>query len=301
MDLNEYQRLANMTDQRPARGEYDREEVLVFPLMGLASEVGSLVTQYKKRVRDGDAHALFTDRVTEELGDVLWYVANLAGKLGLELENVAALNLRRITERWPAEGASVPATLLDDDYPPEEQLPRHASVRFEEVNVNGRMKLRISSEGTQLGDDLTDMNYDDDGYRFHDSFHLAYAAMLGWSPVARSFFKTKRYSDPRVREIEDGGRAVVIEEAISALVFDYARKQRYLDGVGHLDFELLRSVLGFVSHLEVRTRTVDEWEKAILRSYEIWRQLRDHGGGTVHLNLPKRTIDFEPPPEPRQR
>jgi hypothetical protein len=46
--------------------------------------------------------------------------------------------------------------------------------------------------------------------------------------------------------------------------------------------------------LEVRTRTIDEWEKAILRSYEIWRQLRDHRGGTVHMSLTERTIEFEP-------
>lgn len=295
MELNEYQRLANQTDQRPVGADGDEDSVLVFPLMGLASEVGSLITQYKKRVRDGDAHALFTDRVAEELGDVLWYLANLAAKLDLGLEDVAALNLKRITERWPVEGAAVPAKLLDADYPPEEQLPRKATVHFEEVEIDDRMKLRLSSEGTKLGDDLTDMNYDDDGYRFHDAFHLTYAAMLGWSPVARSFFKAKRDSDQRVREIEDGGRAVVIEEAISALVFEYARQARFLKGVPHLDFELLRSVSGFVSHLEVRTRTVDEWEKAILRSYVIWRQLRDHQGGTVHLNLLDRTIDFEPP------
>lgn len=295
MELNEYQRVANLTDQRPVGRDDDGDAVLVFPLMGLASEVGSLVTQYKKRVRDGDAHALFSDRVAEELGDVLWYVANLAAKLNLDLEDVAALNLKRITERWPIEGANVPAKLLDDDYPSDEQLPRQTSVRFEEIEVDGRMKLRLSSEGTKLGDDLTDMNYDDDGYRFHDAFHLAYAAMLGWSPVARSLFRVKRASDPRVREIEDGGRAVVIEEAISALVFSYARQARFLEGVPHLDFELLRNVLGFVSHLEVRTRTVDEWEKAILRSYNVWRQLRDHRGGTVRLDLPARTIDFEPP------
>jgi NTP pyrophosphatase (non-canonical NTP hydrolase) len=296
VELNEYQRLANLTDQRPADGEANPEAALVFPLMGLASEVGSLVTQYKKRIRDGDAHPLFTDRVAEELGDVLWYVANLGAKLGLDLEDVAALNLKRITERWPTRGASLPANLLDDAYPAEEQLPRRASVRFEEITVDGRMKLRLTSEGTKLGDDLTDMNYDDDGYRFHDAFHLTYAAMLGWSPISRSLFKTKRESDSRVREIEDGGRAAVIEEAISALVFDYARKQRFLEGIPHLDFELLRSVSGFVSHLEVRTRTVHDWEQAILRSYEIWRELRDHRGGIVHLSLSERSIRFEPPP-----
>jgi NTP pyrophosphatase (non-canonical NTP hydrolase) len=296
MELNEYQRIANLSDQRPLGVDGDGDTALVFPLLGLASEVGSLVTQYKKRVRDGDAHPLFTDRVAEELGDVLWYVANLGAKLGLDLEDVAALNLKRVTERWPTHGARLPAKLLDDDYPVEEQLPRRASVRFEEVKVDGRLKLRLSSEGTKLGDDLTDMNYDDDGYRFHDAFHLTYAAVLGWSPIARSLFKTKRESDPEVREIEDGGRAAVIEEAISALVFDYARKQRFLQGVPHLDFELLRIVSGCVSHLEVRTRTAAEWEKAILRSYAIWRELRNHRGGIVHLDLRERSIDFEPPP-----
>jgi NTP pyrophosphatase (non-canonical NTP hydrolase) len=295
VELNEYQQQANLTDQRPVQAEDNKDEVLAFPLMGLASEVGSLVNQYKKRVRDGDAHAMFSDRAEEELGDVLWYVANLAAKLDLSLEDVAALNLKRITERWPVEGATVPAKLLDDDYPPEEQLPRQASVRFEELEVDGRMKLRLSNDGTKLGDDLTDMNYDDDGYRFHDVFHLTYAAMLGWSPVSRLFFKTRRDSDPRVREIEDGGRAVVIEEAVSAFVFDYARQERFLEGVPQLDSELLRTVKGLVSHLEVRTRTIAEWQRAILRSYEIWRQMRDHRGGTVHLNLPERTIDFEPP------
>src|SRR3954470_20896764 len=112
MELNEYQRLANTTDQRPRpEGEGQDAQVeaaLVFPLMGLASEVGSLLTQYKKRIRDGDAHELFGERVAEELGDIMWYVANLASKIGLDLEGVAALNLKRVTERWPAAGAPVP-------------------------------------------------------------------------------------------------------------------------------------------------------------------------------------------------
>lgn len=295
MDLNEYQHLANQTDQRPGKVSERGDDVLAFPLIGLASEVGSLVTQYKKRVRDGNAHRLFSDRAAEELGDILWYVSNFSFKLGLDLDDIAQLNLRRIDERWPAEGNELPAKLLDDDYPPGEQLPREVSVLFQEVEVDEQLKLRISTEGTQLGNYLTDMNYDDDGYRFHDAFHLTYAAMLGWSPISRHFFKTKRNSKPKVREIEDGGRAGVIEEAISALIFAYATEEHFLDGVDHLDSELLRSITGFVSHLEVRTRTIAEWEKAILRSYEMWRQLRDHRGGTLHLNLEERTIEFEAP------
>lgn len=294
MDLNEYQRLANETDQRPGTGE----SALMFPLMGLASEVGSLVTQFKKRVRDGDAHALFTERAAEELGDILWYVANLAGKLDLELESVGQLNLKRTSERWPAVGATVPASLLDDDYPREEQIPRTASVQFREVEVDGGVKVEISSGGKQIGNHLTDMNYSDDGYRFHDVFHLTYAAMLGWSPITRDFFGVKRESVRRVREIEDGGRAAVLEEGVSAFVFNYAREESFLQNVPQLDSDLLRTIVNLVSHLEVRVRTIAEWERAILRSYEIWRAMREHRGGVLHLNLPGRTIEFEAPTGP---
>lgn len=291
MDVDAYQRLASETDQRPGSDE----NALVFPLMGLASEVGSLITQYKKRVRDGDAHQLFTERVVEELGDVLWYVANLATKLGLSLDQIAEINLNRTRERWPLAGAANPPVLLDDGFPTDEQLPRKASVRFEEVEEHERTKVLISCEGVPMGNLLTDMNYDDDGYRFHDVFHLSYAALLGWSPLTRIFFGVRRESDSRVREVEDGGRAAVIEEAISAVVFNHARHERFFDGVSHVDFELLRTLIGLVSHLEVRVRTTAEWERAILAGYEVWRQVREHRGGVVHLDLIERRLSFEAP------
>jgi NTP pyrophosphatase (non-canonical NTP hydrolase) len=291
MELNDYQDRANLTDQRTGSSE----AALMFPLMGLASEVGSLLTQFKKRVRDGDAHELFSDRASEELGDVLWYVANLAFKLNLDLEGIAQLNLRRTTERWPGPGESVPAGFFDDEFPLQEQLPRTAAVTFREVAVDGRVKVEISRDGEPVGDPLTDMNYDEDAYRFHDVFHLTYAAMLGWSPVTRAFFGVKRDSAPRVREVEDGGRAVVIEEGVSAFVFDYARQENFLDGVGELDSTLLRTIVSLVSHMEVRIRTIAEWERAILRSFEVWRAMREHRGGTVHLDLLARTVEFERP------
>jgi len=267
---------------------------VVFPLMGMSSEVGSLLKQYKKHVRDGEAHELFSDRVQEELGDVLWYVSNLAHKLGFDLEGIARLNLERIEERWPAEGQERPAKLLDESYPEKEQLPRRVSVRFQEFEESGGVCVRLFRGDEQLGNDLTDMNYFEDDYRFHDVFHLAYAALLGWSPVSRFFFETKRESNPTVREVEDGGRAVVIEEAIAASVFEYARKEKFFEGVDQVDSELLYNIKGMVSHLEVRVRTLKDWEETILRSYEIWRDLRQHRGGTVKLDLLERTIEFRP-------
>ncbi|MDQ2630597.1 MAG: nucleoside triphosphate pyrophosphohydrolase family protein [Actinomycetota bacterium] len=294
MELNEYQRLANLTDKRPAT-EADDQMALVFPLMGIASEVGSLITQYKKHVRDGDAHPLFSQRIKEELGDVLWYVANLAGKLDLKLDDIAGLNLERIAERWPMEGEDHPARLLDEHFPPAEQLPRRLTVVFEEIDIEGRQKLVMTRNGEQLGDPLVDMNRDPDGYRFHDAFHLTYAALLGWSPLLRDLLGLKRDSDPEVREVDDAGRALFIEEGLSAFIFNYAKEHNFFEGTDHIDSEILRTITGMVSHLEVRVRTINEWQEAILRSFEIWRALMKNGGGTVHLDLPARRIDFESP------
>lgn len=298
VDLNEYQKHASRTDQRPLKPDQsplEKEMALAYPLMGMASEIGSLLSQYKKHVRDGEAHELFSKRIAEELGDVLWYTSNLAGKLGFDLEFIAGLNLERINERWPAGDGGLPAKLLDDEFPKDEQLPRQAEVRFEEVEEDGLVIVRLWWNGKQIGNDVTDMNYDPDGYRFHDAFHLSYAALLGWSPVSRFFFKTRRESQAKVREIEDGGRGIVIEEAISASVFEYARQYNFLKGVDHVDAELLYNVKGLASHLEVRVRTIYDWEQAILRSYEVWRQLREHRAGTLHLDLKQRSIEFEPP------
>src|SRR5690606_11371584 len=96
-------------------------------------------------------------------------------------------------------------------------------------------------------------------------------------------------------EIEDSGRAKVIEEGIAAFLFEYARREDFLDGVHAIDFSMLETISGLVRGLEVRVRTTRQWEQAILRSFEIWRALRDHQGGTVHINLPSRKIDFEAP------
>ena len=298
MDLNEYQRQANRTDQRPllpGDDEMAREMALVFPLTGLGSEVGSLLNQYKKHVRDGDAHPLFSQRVKEELGDIMWYVANLSAKLDFDLADVAQLNLDRIAERWPEPGTELPAKLLDDDYPPEEQLPRQMTIAFEEREFDGRPKLVMVYEGEPLGDPLVDMNRDPDGYRFHDVFHLTYAALLGWSPLLRSLLKRKRDSDPDFREVEDSARAIFIEEGLAAYLFSVAAENNFYKGQEQVEAEVLRSVKSIVSHLEVRSRSTAESQKAIPRSFDLWRDLLDHNGGTVRLDLKQRAVEFVPP------
>ena len=263
-------------------------------MLGLAGETGQLLSEYKKHLRDGEAHRLFKERVREELGDLLWYIANVASKFELSLSEIAAANLEKVEGRWIAER---PEPLrFDDVFPSAEQLPRHFRVKLVEVNGPDWPHVRVTIDGTDFGSELTDNAYDPDGYRFHDVFHFAYAAILGWSPITRGLLRRKRKSNPLLDEVEDGGRAAVIEEGIAALVFDYARRHRMLEGVTTVDFNLLRTIKEMTAHLEVRECTTGEWEQAILKGFAVWRDVVAHGGGQIAVDMDRRRITYDGPP-----
>ncbi len=296
MHFREYQLKAGETDQSPA---HDERGILI-PLLGLAGEVGTLLAEYKKHLRDGNAHLLFKEQMAEELGDLLWYVADVATKFDLDLSEVAVANLKKTQNRWPSGGAE-PSRLFDEDSPDQEQLPRRFEILIREERIGDKVKVRCWLGDKAIGDPLTDNAYEDDGYRFHDVFHLAHAAILGWSPMMRSLLKRKRKSKPKVDEVEDGARAKIVEEAISAIVYDYARKHDYLDGVQTLDYPLLKTIQGIVSDREVRSCSLYEWQKAILAGYRVWRQVRQNKGGVVVCDLLRRTLEYSqatPSPEP---
>ncbi len=289
MELNEYQRIANRTDQWPASKAVEpNQSNLMIPLLGLASEVGELLGEHKKWLRDGESYKLFPDRMKEELGDILWYVSNVATKQGFTLEDIAEYNLRKIGSRWkPIQKTRW--RLLDDDFPPSEQLPRKMNVQIRTDNSKSATML---VNGFKVGDPLRDNRYEDDGYRFHDVFHLAYASKLGWSPTLRALLRRKRKSAPRVDEVEDGGRALVIEEGISAIVFRYAEGRNFLDGAREVDYEILRTIKALTEHLEVSCRTEREWESAILTGFHIWRRIRKEEGGHLLADLESCRLEF---------
>lgn len=293
MDLNVYQTEAQETDRVRVAGNAAPVELIV-PLLGLAGETGELLSEYKKHLRDGEAHLLFKERVAEELGDLLWYIANVASKFDLKLGDIAAANLQKTRDRWA--GRTAPALVLDGGFPEHEQLPRRFEIELSEVEVEGRRKIRTHIAGEKIGDDLTDNSDDPDGYRFHDVFHLGYVAVLGWSPVTRKLMKRKRKSDPQVDEVQDGGRAQVIEEGVAALVFDYAKEHRWLDGVSHLDYQLLRTIKGLTSLLEVRERSMKDWQDAIFAGFGVWRQTLNTGGGRILVDQDARALVYLGPP-----
>ncbi|HEV3283666.1 MAG TPA: nucleoside triphosphate pyrophosphohydrolase family protein [Solirubrobacteraceae bacterium] len=95
MELNEYQRLSRRT------AEYPRDAWLAYPALGLAGEAGEVAEHAKKAIRD-DGGSISEERraaMAKELGDVLWYVAQLTSELGLELEDVARANLEKLGSR----------------------------------------------------------------------------------------------------------------------------------------------------------------------------------------------------------
>lgn len=93
----EYQRAATETAIYPGRGQGN----WIYPALGLAGESGEIAEKVKKAIRDEDGRMSDERRVAlaKELGDVLWYVAAMAGELGLSLDAVARGNLEKLAKR----------------------------------------------------------------------------------------------------------------------------------------------------------------------------------------------------------
>lgn len=95
MDMNDYQVKAIRT-----AGTYDSDfKELAVLALGVAGEAGEVADYIKKVV--GHGHALDKDKLTKELGDVLWYVAVLSSVVGVNLETVARVNIDKLKARYP--------------------------------------------------------------------------------------------------------------------------------------------------------------------------------------------------------
>lgn len=381
LDLAAYQDFARRTNRSHLQGD-DR---LGFLLLGLFGEVGSLLSELKKKQRDQNAYTAYARSAQEETGDVLWYFANVASQLDIGLGEIAAAatarehttgpnrplrtflqlqvqeslfqepastphvqrsllrlaaragrlvqranedvsnreelprhlveifealvaaatdahinleqaardNMAKILDRWPISRTYTP--LFDIDFDPDEQLPRRLEVTFREKEVRGVKYVLQSVHGLNLGDRLTDNSADQDDYRFHDVFHLAYAAVLGWSPVLRALLRLKRKSNRDVDEQQDGARATITEEGISNWIFAHGLRHQAFEGVDSLDFSLLRTIRQMVRGYEVEACPLWMWEDAILQGFAAFRELRRHRGGVVIADLDARTLTYQLP------
>ena len=301
--LRDYMGEIELTDKLP-------QDDLYPVLMGLYSEVGSIMATAKKRLREDAAYAGYQQAVEEEFVDTLWYFTALCRRLGIGIDTffteavsqdtyckiVAASDLlngpvshissisqlldpkktllslgeaaaallriksldkqthdllRRFSDcylqalqatnlnfskivhmnivktqgRFLDEKTSILPT-FDDEFTEAERLPLHFKIKVTQ-RKSGQSYLQWN--GVFIGEPLMDNIRDPDGYRFHDVFHFAHAAILHWSPTFRALIKQKRKSDPKFDEAEDGGRAIVVEEGLTAWIFSRAKHLNFFE------------------------------------------------------------------------
>ena len=95
MRVNEYQELAMAT----LNPELNKKDVLINSVMGLCGESGEAIDIVKKWLAQG--HELDKDRLTKDLGDIAWYLAEAATALDLPLEQILQANIDKLKKRYP--------------------------------------------------------------------------------------------------------------------------------------------------------------------------------------------------------
>jgi NTP pyrophosphatase (non-canonical NTP hydrolase) len=298
LTLDGYQARAVRTDVLPDADE----DAYVLPLLGLIGEIGGIASELKKRRRDEQGYRGFDDQLREELGDALWYLAVLAHRAGLPLSRLAAENLAKAEHAFgPADPVLHPG--YDADRPPEQRLPRRLAVRFSETTVERHgedvptvVVHVLDDHGEPLGDPIDDNSGHDDDYRFHDVFHLAHMAVLGWSPVLRATLRPKRKRrGTRHDRTEDGARAIAVEEGLTAVVFAQARHHSHFTTTDRVPGDLLKLCRSLTSALEVSDRSAGDWQRALLEGYRVFALLRENRGGVVVADQDTGTLDYRNP------
>jgi len=96
MDFNDYQTKSRITAKYPAIGH-----PVIYPTLGLVNEAGEVAGKIKKvfRDKDGQINSETRDALKAELGDVLWYLAQVATELDLTLDEIAEYNIAKLMDR----------------------------------------------------------------------------------------------------------------------------------------------------------------------------------------------------------
>ncbi|OGZ12101.1 MAG: hypothetical protein A3D67_02450 [Candidatus Lloydbacteria bacterium RIFCSPHIGHO2_02_FULL_51_22] len=99
MKFDDYQKKAKVTALYPKI-----QKTFVYPVIGLAGEAGELLNKVKKIFRDdrGKITSTKKEEIAGELGDVLWYVAQIATEFHLSLKDVAQANIAKLKKRQKA-------------------------------------------------------------------------------------------------------------------------------------------------------------------------------------------------------
>lgn len=255
-----------------------------------------IINQLQKHVFDINRFTICEKReqkLEQSFNSILDLLSEVASKIGTNLASIAEFSVHKTTTHWK-EYEGEPAHCFDANYPEHEQLVRKFTIHFKTIRnlKSGQNSLLLSMNGVHIGDRLTDNNEIEDGYRFHDVFHLMGACCLGWSPVFRRMLKLKRKSDSKVDEVQDGARAAILEEAIVGQIFSYARELNFLEGMKRVDTDLIKLIQSNVQHLEVSEIEAWEWQHYIKQSYNLFREIKNCDSGKIVFDADKRSYSL---------
>lgn len=253
-------------------------------LVSLGGKVGDLVKDFGLGMVQSNR-----DRLSAHLVDIFRALLAAAVAADVSLDEAARHNLHKVFSRWPTD--EVYPSLVDNQMPKDERLPRRFTMFIEEHQVNGKIYVVQKCNELIIGDRLTDNKTEKDDYRFHDVIHIAFAVFLGWSPVLRALFHVKRKSVPELDENQDGARAILIEEGVSSFIFGRGLDRSLFENIG-VDYDLLKSIQEFVRGYEVERCALWQWEKAIEEGFRVFRDLKRDRRGYIHADLDAHTLEF---------
>ena len=90
MDFNQYQEKTSET------AKYPQDTPLQYLALGITGEAGEIAEKIKKKERDGN---LDKEELSKEIGDVIWYLAQLADQLDKDLGSIAEQNIEKLQDR----------------------------------------------------------------------------------------------------------------------------------------------------------------------------------------------------------
>ena len=92
----------------------------------------------------------------------------------------------------------------------------------------------------------------------------------------------------------DSGRAIVVEEGLTAWIFSRAKELNYFENQEKVSLGILKTIEEFVSGYEVEKCPLKLWEKAIMDGYSVFRQIKKNQGGWIIGNRKERTLQYMP-------
>lgn len=95
-DFDKYQKQCNKTAVYPKIGKN-----FIYPTIGLVGEAGEIANKVKKVIRDDNSklNKINKEELAYELGDIMWYVAQLSTELNIKLSKVAEMNIEKLKTR----------------------------------------------------------------------------------------------------------------------------------------------------------------------------------------------------------